>query len=201
MTYEETKTHSSGVAKAGLTLGIIGTALGGLLAANNGGWGIGGLLGGGNGNVRAEAEQSTIAALGAEVAQLRSMRYTDQVGIDLYKNIVALAKDEDNKIAGVQAALIQAVGDLDKKTALNEQAATLNRAYDTMARDYQMTILNNKIDCLAKTTCMQAAFDRQLSGIADSSIVSYINSNFLPGQLKLPITSICPEPATSTTTA
>jgi hypothetical protein len=45
---------------------------------------------------------------------------------------------------------------------------------------------------------MQAAFDRQLSGIADSSIVSYINSNFLPGQLKLPITSICPEPATAT---
>jgi hypothetical protein len=61
-----------------------------------------------------------------------------------------------------------------------------------------MTILNNKIDCLAKTTCMQAAFDRQLSGIADSSIVSYINSNFLPGQLKLPITSICPEPAAAT---
>jgi hypothetical protein len=197
MTYEETKTHSSGVAKAGLTLGIIGTALGGLLAANNGGWGVGGLLGG-NSNVRAEAEQSTIAALGAEVAQLKSMRYTDQVGIDLYKNIVALSKEDDAKIGAVQTALVQAVGELDKKTALNEQAMTLNRAYDNMARDYQMTILNNKIDCLAKTTCMQAAFDRQLSGIADSSIVSYINSNFLPGQLKLPITSICPEPATAT---
>jgi hypothetical protein len=126
------------------------------------------------------------------------MRYTDQVGIDLYKNIVALSKEDDAKIGAVQTALVQAVGELDKKTALNEQAMILNRAYDNMARDYQMTIINNKIDCLAKTTCMQAAFDRQLSGIADSSIVSYINSNFLPGQLKLPITSICPEPATAT---
>jgi hypothetical protein len=200
MEYETTHTKSSGVAKAGLTLGIIGTSIAGLLAANNGGLGgigLGNLFGGGNRAVE-ETQQSKISNLEACIAELKSMRYTDAVGIDLYKNIVETAKEEDAKIAKVQSDLIGYVIDLDKRTALNAQAAELNRAYDTMARDYQMTILNNKIDCCCEKAGMQAAFDRELTAIADASILSYVNSNFLPGTLKLPITSICPTPATAT---
>jgi hypothetical protein len=48
---------------------------------------------------------------------------------------------------------------------------------------------------------MQAGFDKQLTELADASILSYVNSTFIPGTLKLPITSICPQPTTSTTTA
>ena len=143
-------TGSSGVAKAGLTLGIIGTALG---AMNNGGWGNGlfnGLFGG---NSRAEEEQSTIAALESKIAKLESNRYTDYVGIDLYKEIIATAKEEDAKIAKVQGDMIGYVIDLDKRTALNEQASRLNREYDTAARDYMFTILNNKIDCCCEKSC------------------------------------------------
>jgi hypothetical protein len=188
-------TGSSGVAKAGLTLGIIGTALG---AMNNGGWGnglFGGLLGGNN---RAEAEQSTIAALESKIAKLEANRYTDYVGIDLYKNIVATAKEEDAKIAKVQSDMIGYVIDLDKRTALNEQASRLNREYDTAARDYMFTILNNKIDCCCEKAAMQVEFNRQLGALADSSIVSWVQSNYLPGTLKLPVTSICPQPTTTT---
>jgi hypothetical protein len=186
---------SSGVAKAGLTLGIIGTALG---AMNNGGWGnglFGSLLGGNN---RAEAEQSTIAALESKIAKLEANRYTDYVGIDLYKNIVATAKEEDAKIAKVQSDMIGYVIDLDKRTALNEQASRLNREYDTAARDYMFTILNNKIDCCCEKAAMQVEFNRQLGALADSSIVSWVQSNYLPGTLKLPVTSICPQPTTTT---
>jgi hypothetical protein len=45
---------------------------------------------------------------------------------------------------------------------------------------------------------MQAAFDKHLAELSDASIVSYVNSTFIPGTLKLPITSICPQPATAT---
>ena len=191
-------TGSSGVAKAGLTLGIIGTALG---ALNNGGWGnglFGNLFGGNN---RAEHEQSVIAALESKIAKLESNRYTDYVGMDLYKEIVATAKEEDSKIAKVQGDMIGYVIDLDKRTALNEQASRLNREYDTAARDYMFTILNNKIDCCCEKAAMQVEFNRQLSALADSSIVSWVQSNYIPGTLKLPITSICPQPATPTTSA
>jgi hypothetical protein len=189
-------TGSSGVAKAGLTLGIIGTGLAAL--GNNGGFGLGGIFGGKN---VAEAEQSKIAKLQADIAKLESERYTDYVGIDLYKNLIAEVRGEDKKISDLQGTMFAYLFDLDKKTALNAQAQELNRAYDTAARDYMFTILNNKIDCCCEKAAMQAGFDRQIAENNVASVIAYVNSTFIPGTLKLPITSICPEPATSTTTA
>ena len=80
--------------------------------------------------------------------------------------------------------------ELDKRTALNAQGLA-----------YENQLTNAKIDCCCDKANMQIAFNKQLSELADASIISYINSNFLPGTLKLPITSICPQPATSTTPA
>jgi hypothetical protein len=182
-------TGSSGVAKAGLTLGIIGTGLAALSGGNGNGI-LGNLFGGNCANEVSELE--------AQVAELKSMRYTDYVGMDLYKNIISTQKEEDKKISDLQGTLFAYIIDLDKRTALNDQAAKLNREYDTAARDYMFTILNNKIDCCCDKAAMQAAFDRQLNELTDASIISYINSNFVAGQLKLPITSICPQPATAT---
>jgi hypothetical protein len=174
-------TGSSGVAKAGLTLGIIGTSL----AALNGGVGNGtGLLGGlFNGNC---------AGKDSEIAELRSARYTDQVGIELYREIIAQAKEEDAKIRALQKDTFDFIIDLDKKTALNEQAQRLNREYDTMARDYMFTILNNKLDCCCDKVNAQMAYNRELGELADASILSFVNSNFVPGSLIMPASSICP---------
>ena len=172
-------TGSSGVAKAGLTLGIIGTALASGVMGNGGLNVGGGLLGGGCAN--------TIAALESTVAELKAMRYTDYVGMDLYKNIVQTAKEEDAKIGAVQKELLQYVIELDKQTALNKQAS-----------DYQFMIMNNKIDCCCDKANMTAEFNQKINALADASILSYVNSTFIPGTLKLPITSICPQPATAT---
>ena len=65
----ENKYASKGVAAGGLTTGIIGTALGVL----NGG-GLGNILGGGN-------------AKDAELAELKAERYSDKVGLELYRYI------------------------------------------------------------------------------------------------------------------
>lgn len=176
---------SSGVAKAGLTLGIIGTGLAALGAGNGNGL-FGGLFGGGN------ATTEKFANMQSKIDQLTAEKYTDARSYDLYTQIVAASENADQKIGAVQNQLYAAVLDLDKRTALNEQASRLNREYDATVRDYIMTIVNNKIDCCCEKMTMQANFDRQLSEISDAAIISYVNSNFLPGVLKLPASNISP---------
>lgn len=181
-------TGSSATAKAGLTLGIIGTGL----AALGNGWGGNGVLGNLFGGNRTEAQQSEIANLEAQVAELKSMRYTDYVGMDLYKNIISTQKEEDEKISNLQGTLFAYIIDLDKRTALNDQAAKLNREFDTAARDYMFTILNNKIDCCCDKMNMQLCFNKQLDELSDASILSYVNSNFAATKQVIPASSICP---------
>lgn len=115
---------SSGVAKAGLTTGIIGTALG----AMNGGGGILGNLFGWNGCGRGYgydavshyelAQESAIAAKDAEIALLRSNTYQDQKMLELYKYVdgkfsafetefcrlnMALTRERDERVCGDNA--------------------------------------------------------------------------------------------------
>jgi hypothetical protein len=171
---------SSGVAKAGLTLGIIGT---GLAALSNGGNGIlGGLFGGNN----------KAAELQSQVDILTSTKYTDDKFLDMYTKLVEAKADSDARTAAVQGQLYGAVLELDKRTALNEQAQRLNREFDTTVRDYMMTIINNKIDCCCEKMTMQANYEKQISELSDASIISYVNSNFLSGVLKLPASNISP---------
>lgn len=93
--------HSSGVAKAGLTTGIIGTALG---AMNNGGGILGGLFGCNRGfgygydpvNRYELAQESALAAKDAEIALLKSNIYQDEKTLELYRYI-------DGKLAAFEA--------------------------------------------------------------------------------------------------
>lgn len=93
------RTESSGVAKAGLTTGIIGTSLAGLLALRDGG--LGGLLGGGNrvaeGAV-AGAALSTISELQGKLAQANAERYADQVGASVFDRAIQLSNRNDDRI-------------------------------------------------------------------------------------------------------
>lgn len=168
-------TGSSGVAKAGLTLGIIGTGL----AALGGGNGLfGGLFGNNQGTFDIVEKY---AGMQSTIDQLKAQQYSDANVFELYKDIVAASEASDAKIGAVQTQLYNAVLDLDKRTALNEQAARLNREYDATVRDYMMTIVNNKIDCCCDKMTMKADYEKQISELADASIISYVNSNFLPG--------------------
>lgn len=178
-------TGSSGVAKAGLTLGIIGTGLAAL--------GGNGILGGLFGNNAATFDVvEKYAGMQSTIDQLKSQQYSDANVFELYKDIVKASEASDAKIGAVQTQLYNAVLDLDKRTALNEQAARLNREYDATVRDYMMTIVNNKIDCCCEKMTMKADYEKQISELADASIISYVNSNFLPGILKLPASNISP---------
>lgn len=174
---------TSGVATAGLTLGIIGTGLAVLSAIGSGT----SLLGGGNNNRRGE-----IGALQNQIVKLEGEKYSDAIGMNLYQNIVDLGKSFETRFTNYQIGMLGYTKDLETRIALSEQANKLNREYDTMARDYQMTILNNKIEDLNKATNITIDYNKQLSEISDASILSFVQGNYISGKLYLPASSITP---------
>lgn len=158
---------TSNVASQGLGVwGAVGGGLGTLaLLTQNGGFGN--IFGGGNNDTR------TISALESKIAKLESERYTDGIGIELYKEIIKESNANDNKIQSNFIELSKAVADLDKRVAVERQQTIDNFAF-----------LNNKID-----NCKQ-------------EVMCYVNGNFVPGKLVMPLDSICPpaQPATTTPT-
>ena len=150
-------------------LGVWGAVGGGLgtlaLLTQNGGFGN--IFGGGNNDTR------TISALESKIAKLESERYTDGIGIELYKEIIKESNANDNKIQANFIELSKAVADLDKRAAVERQQTVDNFAF-----------LNNKID-----NCKQ-------------EVLCYVNATFVPGKLVMPLDSICPpaQPATTTPT-
>lgn len=182
---------SKGVAGTALGLGIAGTV--GLLNQLAGGYGWGGGFFGGNRGVGAAAavgmadavashDTRVIGALESKIAKLESERYTDGVGIELYKEIIATSNKNDEKIQSNYIELAKAVAALDKQVAVERQSTVDNFAF-----------LNNRID----TT--------------KNEILCYCNATFVPGKLVMPLSSICPEamqrynswtaPTTTATTA
>ena len=146
----EFEKHSSGVAKAGLTTGVIGTSLGALNLLGNGGMGVlGGLLGGNPtmgaiGCTRELMEKDLkISELSTDVKFRDSVIYADQKSIDLYKYI-------DGQINGINAQLAQ-------------------QAVQNQATKDSFQLLNERLCCEQK--------ERRC---ADNSIVNYANATFYP---------------------
>jgi hypothetical protein len=95
----EFEKHSSGVAKGGLTTGIIGTSLGVLNAMGGTGL-LNGLVGGAPANCTRELMEKDlrISELGTEVKFRDSAIYSDQKSLELYRYI-------DGQLAGINAQL------------------------------------------------------------------------------------------------
>ena len=185
---EQKEYASKGVAGTALGIGI--GALG--LTALNGG--LGNVLGGWGWNngvrttctgagVYSQSCEGKIGQLESEIAYLQAENYADKVANEVYRSLDGKINENLEKLYGF-------VIDLDKRTALNAQGL-----------HYENIITNNKIDCCCDKMNIQFMYENRLRDLADASIISYVNATFIPGTLKLPITSICPQPAVATTTA
>lgn len=171
---------SNGKANAGLTTGIIGTSLAGLLAT---GGMNGGLFNFGRSQGFVQTPEGKIGQLEAEIAYLRGENYADKVANDVYK---ALESKIDTNLEKLYGFVI----DLDKRTALNAQGLM-----------YENQITNNKIECCCDKMNVKFEYENRLRDLADANIINYVNGTFVPGKLIMPIASICPQPAVATTTA
>jgi hypothetical protein len=108
---------SAGVAGAGLGLGIAGTALGLL---QNGG--LNSIFGGGN----QCNDTRTISALESEIAKLKSERYTDKVGTEVYAELNKKFNEIGQFVAGMDknSAVAEAIN-AERISCLTNRVATL----------------------------------------------------------------------------
>jgi len=112
----------------------------------------------------ATTDTRVIGELESKIAKLESERYTDGVGIELYREIISTSNKNDEKIQENYNSLAKTVAELDKQIAVDKQATLDNFAY-----------LNNQISN------------------SKQEVLAYCNATFVPGQLVMPLSSICPE--------
>lgn len=182
--------ESSGVAKAGLTTGIIGTSLAGLwaLGAGNGNGLLGGLFGGNRcggygmpGDMAAQGlYQAAISSKDAEIGQLKAERYADQVGIGVYQNAINLSNRNDEKInQNLKEAFQELVVTRERLATADANFKCLAASVDRIGsnvNDLNAEVANMRvreqatsdaIDCLAKNTHDRFA---SVYGMIDSKV-------------------------------
>lgn len=203
--------HSSGVAKAGLTTGIIGTSLAGLwaLGAGNGNGLLGGLFGGNcnNGVIAAQgAYQAALSAKDAEIGQLKAERYADHVGTGVYAALAQQQKEQNIELVTTRERLARNETQFqclaEGFNNLRSNVSDLNREVADMRVHEQRTA--DAIDCLAKSTNDQFAnvyrtidskvqLEAERRECGDHRIFEYVNCNYVKAQKKISKDDICPE--------
>lgn len=188
--------ESSGVAKAGLTTGIIGTSLAGLMAlGNNNGWGGNGLLGGilGGNNNAGLASVAVLAEKDAEIAKLKAENYSDHVATSVYKQALA-----DNKV--LRDEMYAYITPIANEAASNrERVAVLETQVkcETEKALLREQLIEAKIDnCCCKTNAkIEAVAASSACGIAQlNNAVMGLQTSFANiTKVVIPTTAICPE--------
>lgn len=171
--------ESSGVAKAGLTTGVIGTSLAGLMALNNGN---GGILGGLLGNNNQGALMALLAQKDSEIAQYKAENYSDRVGKEVYSQSITDNKD-------LRAELYNYIKPLADEAASNQvNIARIEEQIKCIKSMNEVQVANLKND-FAQAIALES--ERRTNG--DNNLMCYVNATFVPGKLVMPKSSICPE--------
>ena len=177
--------ESSGVAKAGLTTGIIGTSLAGLMALGGNG---GGLLGGGLfGNNNAQmAAMGVLAEKDAKIAELTAQKYSDNRDATLYQATRSENEKLENRLMAFITPLSQESASNRERVAVLESQMKSNAEIADLREKNVRLELGARIDSVAQTCGC---------GIAQlNNAVAAINNTL--GQIThtvIPRTAICPE--------
>lgn len=177
--------ESSGVAKAGLTTGIIGTSLAGLMALGGNG---GGLLGGGLfGNNNAQmAAMGVLAEKDAKIAELTAQKYSDNQDAALYQATRSENEKLENRLMDYIKPLSQESASNRERVAVLESQMKSNAEIADLREKLVRSELGAKIDTVAQTCgCGIAQLNNAVAGI--NNTLNQIT------HLVVPRTAICPE--------
>ena len=141
-------------------------------------------LGNGNGSVAAGAavtETQLVSGLMAELAKEKSERYADNVGINTFKEALALIKEERETRQANDKIIFETLARLDKESALNKQdienfKKEVAREFCDVRHDFKAAI----------------ALEAERRESADERIVDYANCNFVKYIKKINAAEICP---------
>lgn len=177
--------ESSGVAKAGLTTGIIGTSLAGLMALGGNG---GGLLGGGLfGNNNAQmAAMAVLAEKDAKIAELTAQKYSDNQDAALYQATRSENEKLENRLMDYIKPLSQESASNRERVAVLEAQQAKNGEIADLREKLVRAELGAKIDSVAQTCgCGIAQLNNAVAGI--NNTLNQITHTVIPR------TAICPE--------
>jgi hypothetical protein len=168
MEIEDNKKYASNSkGNAALTTGIIGTALGGLLALGGGG----GLFGGGGVTAIAEKEN-------ADYVDVTKQYYQGQ--ISNIREIQSMYEQLNNKIVDSSFALYK--NQRDEKDALLARISALEtkQAVDAAIEPWRAKVIEMQIGGVAAQSAAALAMEAERRQCADNAIVSYANNTFYP---------------------
>lgn len=160
------------------------TVAGSLGLAAFAGLGLRNWLGNGNGSVAAGAavtETQLVSGLMAELAKEKSERYADNVGINTFKEALALIKEERETRQANDKITFETLARLDKESALNKQdienfKKEVAREFCDVRHDFKAAI----------------ALEAERRESADERIFDYANCNFVKYIKKINAAEICP---------
>lgn len=161
------------------------TVAGSLGLAAFAGLGLRNWLGNGNGSVAAGAtavaETQLVSGLMAELAKEKSERYSDNVGINTFKEALALIKEERETRQANDKIIFETLVRLDKESALNKQdienfKKEVAREFSDVRHDFKAAI----------------AIEAERRESADERIFDYANCNFVKYIKKINAAEICP---------
>lgn len=160
------------------------TVAGSLGLAAFAGLGLRNWLGNGNGSVAAGAavtETQLVSGLMAELAKEKSERYADNVGINTFKEALALIKEERETRQANDKIIFETLARLDKESALNKQdienfKKEVAREFSDVRHDFKAVI----------------ALEAERRESADERIFDYANCNFVKYIKKINAAEICP---------
>lgn len=161
------------------------TVAGSLGLAAFAGLGLRNWLGNGNGSVAAGAtavaEAQLVSGLMAELAKEKSEHYADNVGINTFKEALALIKEERETRQANDKIIFETLARLDKESALNKQdienfKKEVAREFSDVRHDFKAAI----------------AIEAERRESADERIFDYANCNFVKYIKKINAAKICP---------
>jgi hypothetical protein len=170
MEIEEKKYASNAKGNAALTTGIIGTALGGLLALGGGGGIFSGL---GGGAVAAVAEKEN-----ADYVDITKQYYQGQ--ISNIREIQSMYETLSNKIVDTSFALYK--NQRDEKDAILSRISALEtkQAVDAAVEPWRAKVLEMQIGGVAAGSQAALALEAERRHCAENAVVNYVNSTFYP---------------------
>ena len=139
----------------------------------------------GNGSVTAGAtavaETQLVSGLMAELAKEKSERYADNVGINTFKEALALIKEERETRQANDKIIFETLARLDKESALNKQdienfKKEVAREFSDVRHDFKAAI----------------AIEAEHRESADERIFDYANCDFVKYIKKINAAKICP---------
>lgn len=161
------------------------TIAGSLGLAAFAGLGLRNWFGNGNSSVAAGAaavtETQLVSGLMAELAKEKSEHYADNVGINTFKEALALIKEERETRQANDKITFETLARLDKESALNKQdienfKKEVAREFSDVRHDFKAAI----------------ALEAERRESADERIVDYANCNFVKYIKKINAAEICP---------